>query len=525
MKRRTENADDRGAATIWVLGFGGLILAVALVTVTRGSAVLARHRLERAADLTALAAATQIGVGAQPCLAAGRIAIANAAVLVSCRCQLDESGRSGTVAVQLTRRVQFPLIGHRLLTSRARAGRLPASAQRAIRQQALPGRKTASAGSEAPRGPQMPSLECRTMPITVRRTDTPLANDVRAQLLDDPGFGRYFTDHMVRIDYADGAWQGGELVPYGPIAVDPATTSLHYGQSIFEGLKAYRQPDGSIATFRPEANAARFAQSARRLAMAELPAETFLDSLQALVEADRDWVPSGGDASLYLRPFMIATEVGLGVRPADAYSYLLIGSPAGAYFRHGVQPVSVWLSTEYTRAAAGGTGEAKCGGNYASSLVAQAQAAAEGCDQVVWLDAVEHRWVEEMGTNNLCFVYGSGPGARVMTPALTGTLLAGVTRDSLLVLARDLGYEVEEGKISVEQWRDGNVSGEITEVFACGTAAVVTPVGSVKSATGGWTVGDGKPGPVTMRLREALLGVQTGTQPDTHGWLHTLVKP
>jgi branched-chain amino acid aminotransferase len=362
------------------------------------------------------------------------------------------------------------------------------------------------------------------MALSVQRSSAPRSDADRTAILADPGFGRYFTDHMVKIDWtaADG-WNSGAVLPYGPIALDPATGALHYGQEIFEGLKAYRQPDGSIATFRPDANAARFARSARRLAMAELPAELFVESLRALIDVDRGWVPSGGDSSLYLRPFMISTEVGLGVRPANAYSYLLIASPAGPYFPRGVHPVSVWLSTEYTRAAPGGTGEAKCAGNYAASLVAQAQAAAKGCDQVVWLDANEHRYVEEMGGMNLCFVYGSGPDARIVTPKLTGTLLPGVTRDSLLTLAGDLGYRADEGTISTDDWRLGNETGELTEVFACGTAAVITPVGFVKSAQHEWTVGDGTPGPVTMRLRQELLDLQTGQGPDKHGWMHTLV--
>ena len=361
------------------------------------------------------------------------------------------------------------------------------------------------------------------MAMNVQRSTKTTADADRAAILASPGFGRYFTDHMVKIDWtaADG-WNSGAVLPYGPIALDPATSSLHYGQLIFEGLKAYQQPDGSVATFRPEANAARFARSAARLAMPALPAELFIDSLRALVEVDRAWVPAGADASLYFRPFMISTEIGLGVRPADAYSYLLIASPAGPYFPRGVQPVSVWLSTEYTRAAPGGTGEAKCAGNYAASLVAQAQAAEQGCDQVVWLDATNHSYVEEMGGMNLCFVYGSGEHARIMTPKLTGTLLPGVTRDSLLTLARDLGYQSEEGLISTEDWQVGNASGEITEVFACGTAAVITPVGQVKSAQAEWTVGDGTPGPVTMRLRQALLDLQTGASPDPHGWMHSL---
>ncbi|HET6876864.1 MAG TPA: branched-chain amino acid aminotransferase [Jatrophihabitans sp.] len=362
------------------------------------------------------------------------------------------------------------------------------------------------------------------MAFSVVRNPNPTSDEQRARILAEPGFGRYFTDHMVRIDWAkESGWGPGQVLPYGPLELDPATAALHYGQEIFEGLKAYRQPDGSIKTFRPEANAGRFQRSARRLAMAELPTELFIESLRALVDVDRAWVPENPDHSLYFRPFMISTEVGLGVRPGSAYTYLLIASPAGSYFAGGVRPVSVWLSTDYTRAAPGGTGEAKCAGNYAASLVAQAHAAEQGCDQVVWLDAAEHRWVEEMGGMNLYFVYGSGESARVVTPALTGTLLPGVTRDSLLQVARDLGYTAEEGKVSTDEWREGNESGAITEVFACGTAAVITPVGSVKSAAGGWTIGDGSPGPVATRLREHLVGIQTGRLPDVHGWMHTLV--
>jgi branched-chain amino acid aminotransferase len=362
------------------------------------------------------------------------------------------------------------------------------------------------------------------MSFAVLRNPTPRSDEQRAEILAAPGFGRYFTDHMVRIDFADGAWGPGQVVPYGPLTLDPATSALHYGQEIFEGLKAYRQPDGSIATFRPDANAARFARSAERLAMAELPTELFVESLRALVDADQAWVPNDPDQSLYLRPFMIATEVGLGVnKPSGSYTFLVIGSPAGAYFSGGVKPVKVWLSTDYTRAAPGGTGAAKCAGNYAAAFVAQAAATAKGCDQVVWLDSAEHRWVEEMGGMNLYFVYGSGPTARIVTPALTGTLLPGITRDSLLTLAADLGYTVEEGKISTDEWREGNASGAITEVFACGTAAVVTPVGAVAGDRDEWTVGDGSPGPVSMQLREHLIGIQTGREIDKHNWMHRLV--
>ena len=345
-----------------------------------------------------------------------------------------------------------------------------------------------------------------------------------AAIQENPGFGKYFTDHMVTIRWTeDAGWHDAALVPYAPIPFDPATNVLHYGQAIFEGLKAYRQADGSIATFRPEANARRFQRSAVRLAMPELPEELFLASIEALVDQDQAYVPSDPEESLYLRPFMFSMEVGLGVRPANEYLYVLIASPVGAYFKGGVRPVSVWLSTEYVRAAPGGTGEAKFAGNYAASLIAQAQAAEQGCDQVVWLDAHEHRWIEEMGEMNLFFVHGSGSSARIVTPELSGSLLAGVTRDSLLQVAKDLGYGAEEGRINTDDWREGNATGEISEVFACGTAAVITPVGTVKSAAHSWTVGDGGPGEVTMRLREALLEIQTGRAEDVHGWMHPLV--
>jgi branched-chain amino acid aminotransferase len=312
------------------------------------------------------------------------------------------------------------------------------------------------------------------------------------------------------------------VLPYGPLALDPATRVLHSAQESFEGLKAYHQPDGSVVAFRPDANAARFGRSAHRMGMPALPEELFVQSLRELVCQDRAWVPETGEKSLYLRPFMIATEVGLGVHPANQFAYLLLASPAGAYFSGGVQPVTVWISTEYFRTAPGGTGEAKCGGNYAASLFAQAQAAQQDCDQVLWLDPVEQRWVEEMGSNNVYFVYGSGSSARVMTPALSGTFLPGITRDSLLTVSQDLGYPTEEGKLTVDDLQADIASGQLTEVFGCGTAAVITPIGQIKSARGDWTIGDGTPGPVTMALREHLMGIQNGRLPDTHGWLTAL---
>ena len=339
----------------------------------------------------------------------------------------------------------------------------------------------------------------------------------RAKALESPGFGQVFTDHMVSVRFApDRGWHDARVGAYEPLSLDPATSALHYGQSIFEGLKAYHQPDDSIALFRPDQNAARFQRSARRLAMAELPAEIFLESIRLLVDADRDWVPRRPGESLYLRPLEFATDPFLGVRPSSTYLYLLFASPAANYFPGPVRPVSVWLSTEYVRAAPGGTGEAKCAGNYAASLVAQVQAAEQGCDQVVWLDAVQHRYVEEMGGMNLYFVRSDG---RMSTPPLTGTLLPGVTRDSILTIGRDLGLEVEETPISTDEWEAGCADGSISEVFACGTAAVVTPIGEVKHAGGRFAVADAQPGAVTMKIREALLGIQHGTAPDPHGWM------
>lgn len=364
------------------------------------------------------------------------------------------------------------------------------------------------------------------IPFAIHPSEQPVSAARRSELISAPGFGRVFTDHMVTIEWtAEDGWHDAQLRPYGPLSLDPACQVFHYAQEIFEGLKAYRQAGGSIVAFRPGANAVRFNASARRMSMPELPEETFTRAIELLVTQDRDWVPSAPGNSLYLRPFMIATHVGLGVsKPSAEYLFVLIASPAGTYFggASGVRPVSVWLADGYTRAAPGGTGAAKTGGNYASGFAGQRQALEHGCDQVVWLDSAEHQWVEEMGGMNMFFVYGSGPQARIMTPALTGTLLPGITRDSLLTLAPDLGISAVQGAISVTDWREGCESGGITEVFACGTAAVVTPVGAVKGVETGWIIGGGDAGPVTMRLREHLLGIQFGQLPDPHGWVHKI---
>jgi branched-chain amino acid aminotransferase len=359
----------------------------------------------------------------------------------------------------------------------------------------------------------------------LRTSDRCVPDAARAAMLESPGFGQVFTDHMISLRWSeDRGWHDGKLEPYGPLVLDPATAVFHYAQEIFEGMKAYRQESGPIVMFRPYQNAARFNRSAARMAMPELPEEAFVQAIELLVTQDKEWVPAGMSQSLYLRPFMIATTPTLGVgRPAADYMFMVIASPSGMVFTGGLRAVTVWLAQEYTRAAPGGTGAAKTGGNYAASFVGQQQAIDNGCDQVVWLDAAEHKWVEEMGGMNLFFVYGSGDQARIVTPPLTGSLLPGVTRDSLLTLAPDLGIPASEEPITIDQWRARCESGELTEVFACGTAAVITPVGAVKGRAGGWRIGDGRPGPVTMRLREELLGIQYGRLPDPHGWVHKII--
>lgn len=348
----------------------------------------------------------------------------------------------------------------------------------------------------------------------------PMPAAERDAALANPGFGTLFSDHMVTIDYdeAKGGWYSAKIGPREPLMLDPAASVLHYAQEIFEGLKAYKQVDGSIAFFRPEANARRLNASADRLAMPHLPEELFIQSVKELVRADKDWFPTVEGGALYLRPFMIATEPFLGVRPAKQYKFLVIASPAGNYFKSGAKAVSIWIS-DYTRAAPGGTGEAKCGGNYAASLVPTGQAFAMGHDQVLFLDAAEHKWVEELGGMNLFFVFDDG---RVITPPLGGTILPGITRNSLITLLREQGLEVSEEKYSIDQWREDARSGRLIETMACGTAAVVTPVGKVSGPDGEFEIGSGGPGQLTMKIREKLVGIQKGAVEDTHGWVTKL---
>jgi branched-chain amino acid aminotransferase len=341
--------------------------------------------------------------------------------------------------------------------------------------------------------------------------------EVRAALMASPAFGKVFTDHMVTIRWSESAgWHDGKVGPREPFTLDPAAAVLHYAQEIFEGLKAYRAPDGGVRLFRPRENARRFARSAERMAMPPLPEDMFIAAVQALVRTDVDWLPTG-DGTLYLRPFMFASEAFLGVRPAVEYIFCVIACPVGAYFKAGSNAIAVWVSSDYSRAGSGGTGAAKCGGNYAASLQVQAEAFRNGCEQVLFLDAAEHRWVEEFGGMNVFFVFDDGT---LRTPRLGGTILPGITRDSILTLARDNAMQVEEAPYAFDEWTRDAASGRLREVFACGTAAVVLPIGEVRYAGGAMTVAGGAGGQVTARLREQLLGIQRGSLPDPHNWSH-----
>jgi branched-chain amino acid aminotransferase len=355
--------------------------------------------------------------------------------------------------------------------------------------------------------------------IAVEPHSSPVPAARRAEILADPGFGLHFTDHMFVSEWTpESGWHNQTVRPYGPFSVDPASSVLHYAQEIFEGTKAYRHDDGSIWAFRPDVNATRFQRSAVRMALPQLSTEDFLAAIEALVQIDREWVPGGAEQSLYIRPFMFASEVFLGVRPAKHVTFAVIASPAGPYFSSGVKPVSIWVSEEFNRAGPGGTGAAKCGGNYAASLLPQQEAIDNGCDQVVFLDAAQHSSLEELGGMNVFLVYSDGT---LVTPELNGSILEGVTRSSIIELADELGYKVDERAVTFDEWREGLASSDITEVFACGTAAVLTPIGTLKWRGGQVSCGDAA-GKVTVELRQRLLDIQYGRAADTHGWMRRL---
>lgn len=358
-----------------------------------------------------------------------------------------------------------------------------------------------------------------TIQFEVLQTAAPTSASARAEILANPGFGKAFTDHMVTIRWteADG-WHGARVEARRPFQIDPAASVLHYAQEIFEGMKAYRGENGEAYLFRPEENARRFARSASRMAMPELPERVFIEAVEQLVKIDQDWIPTD-EGSLYLRPFMFSDEAFLGVRPAASYVFCIIASPAGAYFKGGEKAIRLWATPDYTRAARGGTGAAKCGGNYAGSLIAQKQAIEHHCDQVLFLDAAEGRWIEELGGMNVFFLFQDGT---LRTPPAQGTILEGITRNSLLTLAREQGLAVEEAQYSFEAWQADAASGRLKEAFACGTAAVVAGIGSVVFPTGSFTIGTGETGPVTKALKERLVGIQNGHSEDTHNWVHPI---
>ncbi|GEB88433.1 branched-chain amino acid aminotransferase [Zymomonas mobilis] len=354
--------------------------------------------------------------------------------------------------------------------------------------------------------------------IMIEATSNPTPADKRKAMMENPGFGTTFSDHMVVVRYSEEkGWHDGRLMARQPLPLDPAASVLHYAQEIFEGMKAYRGKDDEILLFRPEENARRFRHSADVMAMKPVPEELFLEAVHKLVEIDRDWVPDAEGGSLYIRPFQIASQPFLGVKPAKEYLFVVIACSVGSYFKDVSKGVPIWVSENHVRAVPGGTGTAKCGGNYAASLTAQAEGYEHGCAQVVFLDALERRWIEELGGMNVFFVMND---KTLITPPLKGTILHGITRKSIIELARDKGYTVLEQPYSLDQWREDARSGKLAEAFACGTAAVITSISKVCDTHGDFEIGkDGANNPVANELRESLIDIQRGRVADPYGWV------
>ena len=352
--------------------------------------------------------------------------------------------------------------------------------------------------------------------ISVTRTATPKARPQDESAL---GFGRIFTDHMFLMNYEEGkGWFNPRVVPYGCFDIDPAAMVLHYGQAVFEGTKCYRRADGGLQLFRPDANLARMSRSAKRMGMPALDEETALEGLKELVRQDSEWVPHRDGTSLYIRPTMISTDIGLGVHASKTYLFFIILSPVGAYYKEGLKPVSIYVEDEYVRAVRGGVGFTKCAGNYAASILAGSIAEEKGFSQVLWLDGVEQKYVEEVGSMNMMFAYGS----KIVTPKLNGSILPGITRDSVLKLAAQLGYETEEARLDVNEIFADTKSGKLTEAFGTGTAAVISPVGRLSLRGETVTVGDGGIGTVSQKLYDTLTGIQYGRLPDENNWVMPL---
>lgn len=354
------------------------------------------------------------------------------------------------------------------------------------------------------------------MDIKITKTTNPKKKPEKGQPL---GFGHIFTDHMFVMNYTEGkGWHDPRIVPYGEISIEPSAMVFHYGQSMFEGMKAYRGKDDTIYLFRPDMNAKRANQSNQRLCIPEIPEELFVEAVKAVVDVDRDWVPSDPGTSLYIRPFVIATDAFLGVAPSKTYLFMVILSPSGAYYESGLEPVGIWIEDEYVRAVKGGMGFAKTGGNYAASLIAQVKAHDSGYSQVLWLDGVERKYIEEVGAMNICFKIAG----KVVTPMLNGSILPGITRNSILQVCRDWGYEVEERRISVDELVAAAKDGTLEEVFGTGTAAVVSPVNKLRYEDDVMNIGDGSIGELTQKLYDELTGIQWGEREDTRGWRVTV---
>ncbi|MCI5802332.1 MAG: branched-chain amino acid aminotransferase [Oscillospiraceae bacterium] len=350
------------------------------------------------------------------------------------------------------------------------------------------------------------------MEIKIELTKTPKAKPIDENAL---GFGEIFTDHMFLMDYTEGqGWHDARIVPYGPIAMDPSAMCLHYGQEVFEGMKAYRADDGSIRLFRPDENFKRLNASNDRLCIPRVDEAFCLDALKKLVEIEKDWVPHQKDTSLYIRPFIISTEPKLGVKPASNYLFMIILSPSGAYYKGGLNPVKIYVETGYVRAVKGGTGAAKTGGNYAASLKAQDEAHDQGYSQVLWLDGVERKYIEEVGAMNVFFVIGD----EVTTPMLNGSILPGITRKSSIEMLKSWGYKVSERRISVQELLEEGKKGNLKEAFGTGTAAVISPIGELKIDDHVIAINGGEIGPISQKLYDNLTGIQWGRIPGPEGW-------
>ncbi|MBQ7858680.1 MAG: branched-chain amino acid aminotransferase [Faecalibacterium sp.] len=354
--------------------------------------------------------------------------------------------------------------------------------------------------------------------IKITRTAAPKAKPEDETKL---GFGKKFTDHMFVMEYEKGiGWHNPRIEPYAPFQLDPACVVFHYAQEIFEGMKAYRTADDTIQLFRPEVNAARMQDSSDRLCIPPIPVEDYVQAVKALVDVERDWVPHTDGASLYIRPFVFATDVGLGVHASHHYIFSIICSPSGAYYAEGINPVRIYVEDEYIRAAPGLTGFTKCGGNYAASIKAGELAAQQGYAQVLWLDGVEKKYVEEVGSMNILF----NIDCKVYNAACEGTVLPGVTRRSCIELLQDWGYEVVEGKIAIADIMQAGREGKLEEIFGTGTAAVVSPVKELTWKGESVLIGDGNIGPVTQKLYDTMTGMQWGKLPDTKGWISVVEK-